>query len=75
MPSSDQEIEADVERILARFAEELEDVEVEDGFFIERDRSTRDPKARDAPEGFRDRMLSNAPKSDGERLYAEKRSW
>lgn len=73
--SDDARIEADVERILARFAKELEAVEIEDGFFVERDRNTRVPKARDAPDGFRDRMLANAPKSDGERLYAEKRSW
>lgn len=69
------DIESDVERILADFAEQLEGIDIDAHAFVERDRSTRVPKARAAQDGFRERIFDNAPKSDGERIIAERRSW
>lgn len=71
----DDQIEADIDRLLERFARELEGVEVTDELFVDRERSTRTPAPRPAPEGFRMRILANAPSSDGERIFAERRSW
>ena len=68
-------IEQDVERILSAFAERLEGIEVSDEAFLQRERSLRAPEPRDAPPGFKARMLDNAPKTDGESIVAEKRSW
>lgn len=68
-------IESDVERILAAFAKQLEGVEVSDDIFVERESSTRTPQARDFDPEFKERMLTNAPRTDGERIIAEKRSW
>ena len=71
----DDHIEADIDRLLERFARELEGVEVSDELFSDRAHTTRTPRPRPGDNDFRMRIFANAPKSDGERIFAERRSW
>jgi phage FluMu gp28-like protein len=71
----DDHIEADIDRILEGFSRTLSDIDVTEELFVDRERSTRSPLVTAAPDGFRMRVLANAPKSDGERIFAERRSW
>ena len=71
----DDRIEADIDRLLDGFASLLADVEVSEDLFLDREVSTRSPVPVPMIDGFRVRILANAPSSDGERILAERRSW
>jgi hypothetical protein len=64
----------DVIRILDSFKEQLKDFKEDEDVFISRKETTRVPKRERNPE-FKERMLQNAKKHDGDSIIAEKKHW
>jgi hypothetical protein len=64
----------DVTRILDSFKEQLKDFKEDDDVFLTRNETTRIPKKESNP-GFKERMLQNAKKHDGDSIIAEKKHW
>ncbi len=54
----------------------LDDIEVEQEFILEREKCFREEgKGKDVDEDFRQRFLSNAPKTSGDAILANKGEW
>lgn len=76
-----EEIRAQAKSIVDDFIAALDAVEMPKGFGVRRDKSLRDPQEisekrseSDDPK-FKGRMLSNAPESDNDYIYANKKHW
>lgn len=72
-------VEKQAKEIIDKFAKALESVEEEANvdFHVERDKFERieEVEGCETENGFKERILANAPKSDGDSIVAEKGSW
>jgi hypothetical protein len=64
----------DVMRILESFEKQLKDFKEDDDVFLSREHTIRSPRKENDP-GFKDRMLGNAKRHDGDSIIAEKKHW
>ena len=72
-------IEKEAKQILDKFAKALEKVEAEHdlNFYVDREEFERVEKIEEKKieEGFKKRLLENAPANDGDFIIAEKGAW
>lgn len=69
-------IEKEAKEILDSFAKALEKVKTKDeDFYVERDLSEREEGFGDSCEGFKSKLLGNAPDKNDDFIVAEKGAW
>jgi len=69
-------IEKEAKGILDKFAKALDKVKTkDDSFYVERDEFERLEGKSDSCEGFKSKMLGNAPHKDDDFIIAEKGAW
>ena len=70
-------IEKEAKGILDKFAKALDKVKSNDGaFYVDRDEFERDEgETGECEEGFKSKLLANAPRKDDDFVIAEKGSW
>ena len=72
----DESIREEAKNIMNNFMSAMKDIEVEDDFILIRENCFREESdGKLADEDFRQRFLSNAPKSSGDSILAQKGSW
>ncbi len=73
----DQEkIRKQAKAVMDEFIKALDKVgEISGKVGLEREQTTREPTKSKPNKDFRERMLKNAPKKDGDSIIAEKKSW
>lgn len=72
----DDSIKKEAKNIMDNFMSSMKDIEVEDNFILIRDACYREEgEGKVADEDFRQRFLSNAPKSNSESILAQKGAW
>ena len=71
-----EEIKKDAKRIMDNFMEEMKDIQIESEFILEREKCLREEgKGTEPDEDFKQRFLSNAKKTSGEAVLANKGDW
>ncbi len=70
-----EQIAKDAKKIMDEFIEELEGVKLTEDFGVERKADMRTSFDDERDEGFRERMLKNAPSERKGFIVAEKKSW
>ena len=72
-----EEIRKEAKKLLDSFSEELSKIRVPEGEpSLEREKSEREEgEGEDPEEGFRERMLDNAPNKSSDFVIAEKKKW
>ena len=72
-----EEIKKDAKRIIDSFSEKLSKVKVSDDEpgIVRKDFERDEKEGVDAEEGFRGRMLENAPETSRDFIIAEKKRW
>lgn len=71
-----EKIKIEAKEIMDNFMNALSDIEVEDEFELLRDKSYREEKnGKNCDEHFRQAFLSNAPKTNGNAIVANKGAW
>lgn len=69
-------IKEDSKRIMNNFMDAMKDVEVENDFILEREKCFREEgEGNEVDEDFKQRFLSNAKKTSGEAVLANKGDW
>lgn len=72
----EERIKKEAKEIMDNFMSALKDIEVEEEFILERDMTYREEtQGNVADEDFKQRFLSNAPKTSGDAILANKGSW
>lgn len=70
------EIKKEAKQIMDNFMEALSDIGVEDEFILKRDECFRSENGgNEKNESFQNRFLSNAPKTSGSAVVANKGDW
>lgn len=76
MTINQEEIKKEAKQIMDNFMEALGDIKVEEDFNLQRSDSLREETKADAlDEDFQQRFLSNAPKTSGNAILANKGEW
>ena len=71
-----ESIKAEAKEIMDNFMSALSDIDLEEDFILERDMCIREEGVGDLPdEDFKQRFLSNAPKTSGDAILANKGDW
>jgi len=71
-----EEIKKEAKQIMDNFMNALKDVDIEEEFVLERDNSYREEgTGKVANPQFQNRFLSNAKKTDGNAIVANKGDW
>jgi len=70
-----QEIKKQAKKIMDDFVKALDKVKVEEKFGAQRKQFLREKIAKEQDKEFKQRMLKNAPKTKGDYIVAEKKSW
>lgn len=71
----EEKIKEEAKKIMDGFMAELGEIEVKEEFGLVRDEQIREPQEKRQDDGFKERMLKNAPKTKGDSIVAEKKSW
>lgn len=71
-----KEIKKDAKRIMDNFMEEMKDIQVENEFILSREKCLREEGEGTNPdENFKQIFLSNANKTSGDAILANKGDW
>lgn len=71
-----EEIKKDAQKIMNNFMDEMKDIQVEDDFILERETCFREEGTGTEPdENFKQRFLSNAKRTSGDAILANKGDW
>ncbi len=71
-----EEIKKDAQKIMNNFMDEMKDIQVDDNFILEREVCYREEGNGTQPdENFKQRFLSNAKKTSGDAILANKGDW
>lgn len=71
-----KEIKKDAQKIMDNFMTEMKDIQVENDFILERDICFREEGVGTMPdEDFKQRFLSNANRTSGDAILANKGDW
>jgi hypothetical protein len=71
-----EEIKKDAQKIMDNFMSEMKDIKVENDFILERDTCFREEGSGTEPdEAFKQRFLSNAKRTSGDAILANKGDW
>ncbi|MDA3855833.1 MAG: hypothetical protein PF569_06225 [Candidatus Woesearchaeota archaeon] len=71
-----EEIKKEAKQIMDNFMQALFDIDVEEDFLLERKSCYREEKNGDLPDNdFKQRFLSNARKTSGDAVLANKGEW
>ena len=71
-----EEIKKDAEKIMNNFMAEMKDIQVDDNFVLEREKCFREEGQGTTPdEAFKQRFLSNAKRTSGDAILANKGDW
>ncbi|MBI2175935.1 hypothetical protein HYU40_01110 [Candidatus Woesearchaeota archaeon] len=76
MTPDEEKIKKQAKAIMDEFVKALDKVgDLSGEVGLEREQTTREGKKSKPDDGFRERMLTNAPKKDSDNIIAEKKSW
>ena len=71
-----EQIKKDAQKIMDNFMSEMKDIKVENDFVLERDTCFREEGSGTEPcEGFKQKFLSNAKRTSGDAILANKGDW
>ncbi|NQZ84490.1 MAG: hypothetical protein HRU03_02125 [Nanoarchaeales archaeon] len=71
-----EEIKKDAQKIMDNFMGEMKDIQIEENFVLEREKCFREEGNGTAPdEDFKQRFLSNAKRTSGDAILANKGDW
>lgn len=70
-----EEILEEAKKIMDDFVKELDSIELDEDFGIEREKETRTKFESVVDKDFRERVFKNAPKIKDEFIVAEKKDW
>ncbi len=71
-----ESVKLEAKQIMDNFMEALSEIDLEENFVLERDACIREEKDGDCCDNdFKQRFLSNAPKTSGDAILANKGEW